>query len=208
MNMKTRFVALSSLAFLLLTGCAGFNSSKHDRNAAFASEDLGELLRFQSDLANMTEASRAGVCQALLNRQKEAPSAGVQLHLLTGRMLSDDCGDISKILDGADSTPMKNLPDEQLKWLVTAQTEVLKRMDDLSRSLGALERKLKTIQCSPSAKMIKPESNKTVPKPLKEVPEPQKRMSEPPKDDSGLLRNKLDAIRSMENKLDDPCTGN
>jgi len=207
MNMKTLCVVLSSLALLLLTGCAGFNSSKNDSNADFSSEDLGELLRFQSDLANMTEASRAGVCQTLLNRQKEAPSAGIQLHLMTGRMLSDDCGDISKILDGA-STPMKNLSDEQLKWLVTAQTEVLKRMDDLSRSLGALERKLKTIQCSPSAKMIKPESNKTVPKPLKEVPEPQKRMSEPPKDDSGLLRNKLDAIRSMENKLDDPCTGN
>jgi outer membrane biogenesis lipoprotein LolB len=61
MNIKTRFVALSSLAFLLLTGCAGFNPGKHDQNAAFASEDLGELLHFGSDLANMAEPSRAEV---------------------------------------------------------------------------------------------------------------------------------------------------
>jgi len=243
MNMKTRCVALSSLAFLLLTGCAGFNSSKHDRNAAFASEDLGELLRFGSDLANMAEPSRAEVCQALLNRQKEAPSVGVQLHLMTGRLLSDACGDINNILAGADSTRMKNLSDERVRWLAAAQTEALKRMGDQSRKLAVLERRPKTAPSVSYSKKRKPESNRKVPKPRKGIPpqkyraEPQKSVPEPkedgaepqtglpepqpavpqqpaapqpetPKGNPGLLQNKLDAIRSLENKLDGPGDGN
>ena len=244
MNMKTRFVALSSLAFLLLTGCAGFNSSKHDQNAAFASEDLGELLHFGSDMANMAESSRAEVCQALLNRQKEAPSVGVQLHLMTGRMLSDACGDINTILAGAaDGTLMKNLSDERVRWLAAAQTEALKRMGDQSRKLAVLERRPKTAPSVAYPKKRKPESNKpAVPKPRKGIPaqkyraesqkpvpeqnegaepqtglpEPQRAMPqqpaapqpEPPKGNPGLLQNKLDAIRSLENKLDRPGDGN
>ncbi len=244
MNMKTRFVALSSLAFLLLTGCAGFNSSKHDQNAAFASEDLGELLHFGSDMANMPESSRAEVCQALLNRQKEAPSVGVQLHLMTGRMLSDACGDINTILAGAaDGTLMKNLSDERVRWLAAAQTEALKRMGDQSRKLAVLERRPKTAPSVSYSKKRKPESYRKVPKPRKGIPaqkyraEPQKAVPEPkeegtepqtglpepqpavpqqpaapqpepPKGNPGLLQNKLDAIRSLENKLDRPGDGN
>lgn len=243
MNMKTRCVALSSLALLLLTGCAGFNSSKDDQNAAFASEDLGELLRFGSDLANMAESSRAEVCQAVLNRQQEAPSAGIQLHLMTGRLLSDACGDINTILAGADSTLMNNRSDERVRWLAAAQTEALKRMGDQSRKLAVLERRPKTAPSVAYPKKRKPESNKqAVPKPRKGIPpqtyraerqkpvpeqnegtepqtglpEPQPAMPqqpaapqpEPPKGNPGLLQNKLDAIRSLENKLDRPGDGN
>ena len=243
MNMRKRCVALSSLALLLLTGCAGFNSSKDDQNAAFASEDLGELLRFGSDLANMAESSRAEVCQALLNRQQEAPSAGIQLHLMTGRLLSDACGDINTILAGADSTLMNNLSDERVRWLAAAQTEALKRMGDQSRKLAVLERRPKTAPSLAYPKKRKPESNKpAVPKPRKGIPpqtyraerqkpvpeqnegaepqtglpEPQPAMPqqpaapqpEPPKGNPGLLQNKLDAIRSLENKLDRPGDGN
>lgn len=236
MNMKTRCVALSSLALLLLTGCAGFHSSKDDQNAAFASEDLGELLHFGSDLANMAEPSRTEVCQALLNRQQEAPSAGIQLHLMTGRLLSDACGDINTILAGADSTLMNNLSDERVRWLAAAQTEALKRMGDQSRKLAGLERRPKTAPSVAYPKKRKPESNKqAVTKPRKGIPaqkyraesqkpvpeqnegaEPQPAMPqqpaapqpEPPKGNPGLLQNKLDAIRSLENKLDRPGEGN
>ena len=244
MNMKTRCVALLSLALLLLTGCAGFHSSKDDQNAAFASEDLGELLHFGSDLANMAEPSRTEVCQALLNRQQEAPSAGIQLHLMTGRLLSDACGDINTILAGADSTLMNNLSDERVRWLAAAQTEALKRMGDQSRKLAGLERRPKTAPSVAYPKKRKPESNKqAVPKPRKGIPaqkyraEPQKPVPEPkedgtepqtglpepqpamprqpaapqpepPKGNPGLLQNKLDAIRSLENKLDRPGDGN
>ena len=198
--MKTLLASLS-LVFLFLTGCAGFNATKGDLNNAYAREDLDELLHFGADMANMTASSRAEVCRSLLDRQKEAPGAGIQLHLMTGRMLSDACGDIGKILEGADSAPMKNLSDEQVRWLVAAQTEALKRMGDLSRKPSVQERKPKAVRCLPESKKRKPESKKAVPNPQKEAPELQK-------DDSGLLREKLDAIRSMEKKLDETGTGN
>ena len=190
--MKTRLTSLF-LILIALTGCAGFNA-KGDRTNPYAREDLDELLHFGSNMANMTASSRADVCRSLLAQQKGTSSAGIQLHLMTGRLLSDACGDIGKILDGADSTPMKNLSDEQVRWLVAAQKEALKRMGNLSRKLGSVESRPKTVQCAPESKKARAGSKKGT--------------AEPQKGDSNLLRDKLDAIRSMEKKLDESGDGN
>jgi len=144
-------------------------------------------LRFGANMANMTAPSRAEVCRSLLARQKGTSGAGIQLHLMTGRLLSDACGDIGKILGGAGNTPIRNLSDERVRWLVDAQTEALKRMGNLSRKLGAVEYRPKTVQCASESK---------------------KGVTEPQKGDSNLLRDKLEAIRSMEKKMDETGDGN
>ena len=170
---------------------------------------MDELLHFGSNMASMTPSSRADVCRSLLAQQKGISGAGIQLHLMTGRLLSDACGDIGKILDGVDSTPMKNLSDEHLRWLVDVQTEALKRMGNLSKKTGSVEYRTKTVQCSPVSKKAKPESKKGAGKSLAE---PQKgavkSVAEPQQSDSKLLREKLEAIRSMEKKLDESSDGN
>jgi len=182
-----------TLVFLLLTGCAKFNL-RGDRFNPYVQEDLDELLHFGANMANMTPSSRAEVCKSLLARQKESAGAGIQLHLMTGRLLSDACGDIGKILDGANSRPMRTLSDERVRWLVDAQMEALKRMGNLSRKLGAVEYRTKTVQCAPESKKGRAESKKGV--------------AESQKGDSNLLRDKLEAIRSMEKKLDETGDGN
>jgi len=78
-------------------------------------------------------------------RQRDAPGTGVQLHLLTGRLLSDACGDIPKILEGVDAIPLDGLPDERVRHLVSAQREALKRLHGLSKKLAVLERKQKSL---------------------------------------------------------------
>ena len=237
--MKTNFVIIVCLAGWLLSGCAGFKASKDDPNAVYDSEDLDELLHFGSDMANKPASSRAEVCQALLNRRQAAPSTGVQLHLLTGRLLSDDCGDIGDILQGIDGATLKTIADEPVRSLVAAQMEALRRMDNPSQNESAVKRKPKTAQHASESKKRKPEpkpdSKKEASKPQAVAPKPaakpplgtpdtqkpapklqpgqpgtaeaKKPSAEPPKGEADFLRDKLDAIRSMEKKLDDSGGG-
>jgi hypothetical protein len=184
---------LSGLAFifLLLAGCANVNPSLQDNaaggrsEAAYAQTDLDELLSFGADFARTSSAGRAEVCKFLLSRQ----GPGIQLHLLTGRLLSDACGDIPKVLAGVNAIPAKEVPDEQTRQWLLIQAEALKRMGHASKRLGALERKQKNVQSVLESKDAK-------------------RAKGAAKDDARLLREKLDAIRAMEKKLDEADDGN
>ncbi len=186
--MKSILPSLTLIFLLLTSGCAQFNPGWYNRPHpgrypdAYARADLDELLGFGADMANKTGPARAHECRALRNRQKEAPSIGIQLHLMTGRLLSDACGDISRILDGVESISPRKLPDERVRQLVSVQTEALKRLSYASRRVVTVERKQKAAQGQAA-----PES-KT--------------------DETQLLREKLEAIRSIEKKLDESGEGN
>jgi hypothetical protein len=183
-----------SLALLLsiLTGCAQHNTgmgggfTERFNPAPYAQSDFDELIEFGGNMANMNAASRSELCRSLLKRQKESPGPGLQLHLMVGRLLSDACGDIPRILDGVASIPAGYLNDERMTRLVAIDTEALKRMNSLSKKLGSVESKQKTLQT---------------------VQEP-KETSGSKKDENRLLREKLDAIRSMEKQLDESGEGN
>lgn len=194
----TRLISLA-LALSLTAGCAQFKSALRGgaagQNDAYAQSDIGELLGFGASLANKPASARAETCRALLQRQKEAPSPGVQLHLMMGRTLSDACGDIPRILDGLDSPAVKNISDGQVRSLVAVQAETLQRMHSLSRRVGSLERRHKTVQT-----VI--ESKETA-KGTKEPKEPKAA-----KDENRILREKLEAIRAMEKKMDESGEGN
>jgi hypothetical protein len=185
-----------ALSLLLLTGCAEFNSGWNaypDRyNDPYAQSDFDELLAFGANMAKISPSSRADVCHTLLKRQKNPPGAGINLHLMVGRLLSDACGDIPKILSGVNAIPPGNMPDERMQRFVALHTEALKRLQNVSRKVGTLERKQKSVQSVLDSK----DTNES------------KDTAGSKKDETRLLREKLEAIRSMEKHLDESGDAN
>jgi hypothetical protein len=180
------------LGFLFMAGCAEFNSGgegnppPYKAPYTYTQSDFDELLAFGANMAKISPSSRAEVCRTLLKRQKTTPGTGIYLHLLVGRLLSDACGDIPKILDGVGSIPPASLSDERMQRLVAIQTEALKRLQNVSKKVGTLERKQKSVQSVL-------ESNDA---------------NASKKNETRLLREKLEAIRSMEKHLDESGDAN
>jgi len=173
------------LSLLLLTGCAEFTTGwegDSNRNIdPYTQSDFDELLAFGANMANIPPSSRTKVCRTLLKRQNDSAGIGVQLHLMVGRLLSDACGDIPAILDGVGSIPYASLSDERMQKLVAIDKEILKRMQNVPKKSGSVERKSKKIQSVPEPKQTKGSNN----------------------NETRLLREKLEAIRSMEKHLDE-----
>jgi hypothetical protein len=171
-----------ALSLLLLAGCAQLYSGYSERyNDPYAQSDFDELLGFGANMAEIPPSSRTKICRTLLKRQKDSHGAGIQLYLMVGRLLSDACGEIPRILDGVASIPPGSLSDERMQRLVAINTETLKRMNNQSRKLGSLERKQKTVESVLESK----DANGSK------------------KNETRLLREKLEAIRSMEKHLDE-----
>lgn len=176
---------------LLLTGCAQFGSDVKETATlqppiSNTQSDFDELLDFGSHMAGLTTSLRTEECRSLAKRQKEAPDIQIKLHLMVGRLLSDACGDIPKILDMIDSIPTEKLQDENLQRLIEIDTEVLKNIHNQSKRLGSAERKQKKGQT---------------------ILEPKDTSSGSKKDENQLLREKLEAIRTMEKQLDESGEG-
>ncbi|MCQ8119315.1 hypothetical protein [Methylomonas rosea] len=190
--MQSLFMRVLTLiaSLLAISGCAEVDSSVREHfptvySAPVVHSDIDELLDFGNNLVNMTTASRTETCRSLVKRQKDEPEIGVLLHLMVGRLLSDACGDIPKILDEIAGIPPSSLSDERMRHLVAINTEALKRINSASKRLGSLERKQKTVQNVLETK------DATGSK----------------KEESRLLREKLEAIRSMEKQLDETSEG-
>jgi hypothetical protein len=176
-----------ALSFSLLTGCTQlYPGYSYRYNDPYAQSDFDELLAFGANMSKISSSSRADVCRTLLKRQKNPPGPGVHLHLMVGRLLSDACGDIPKILNGVNSIPPGSLPDERMQRFVAIHTEALKRLQNVSRKLGTLEHKQKTVRSVLESKDT----------------------NESKKNETQLLREKLEAIRSMEKHLDESGDAN
>lgn len=190
--MQSLFIRIFSLiaSLLVIGGCAEVNSSVKEHfptvySAPVVHSDVDELLDFGNTLTNMNTASRTETCRSLVKRQKEEPEIGGLLHLMVGRLLSDACGDIPKILDEIAGIPPSSLGDERMRHLVAIHSEALKRVNSTSKKLGSLERKQKTVQNVLETKDA----------------------AGTKKEESRLLREKLEAIRSMEKQLDETSEG-
>lgn len=188
-SLLMRILTLTA-SLLALSGCAEVDSNIKEHlptvhSAPVVHSDVDELLDFGNNLSNMNSASRTETCRSLVKRQKEEPEIGVLLHLMVGRLLSDACGDIPKLLDEIAGIPPANLGDERMRHLVAIHSEALKRIGHASKKLGSLERKQRTVQNVLETKDAA--SSKT--------------------QESRLLREKLEAIRSMEKQLDETSEG-
>lgn len=180
-----------TLTLLLLIGCTPSYNTRYPKNYSNTTPTLEvyDLLNFGEQMSTLPAASRSEQCRLLLKQQNEYPSADLKLQLMVGRLLSDACGDIPKILDGLASIPAGNLADG-IQKLVSVDREALKRMNSTSKKLAASERKQKSVE--------------TV---LEQKPE-LKSATGSKKDESQLLRDKLEAIRAMEKQIDDNSEGN
>jgi len=184
---------LRALAFAVigfwLVGCASNNYNNQPTvptyTDPYAQSGVDELLAFGASMANMSEVSRADVCKSLMNTQKISPSNGVQLHLMVARLLSNECGDIPKLLEAVDNIKQAYARDENLQRFIALHTQVLMNLHNLAKRQASYERKQKSRSASNT----------------KEAPEPKK-------DENRLLREKLEAIRSIEKQMDETSEGN
>jgi len=186
-----------ALSLLLLSGCADFNAGWNGYQDPYygnpyAQSDFDELLAFGANMARISPSARADVCHTLLKPQKNPPGPGIYLHLMVGRSLSDACGDIHKILSGVSAIPPGTMTDERMQRFVAIHTETLKRLQNVSRKVGTLERKQKSVQSVLDSKDTSESKDTTGSK----------------KDETRLLREKLEAIRSMEKHLDENSDAN
>lgn len=176
---------------LFASGCARYNNTYNNAPPPpydpYAQIDFDDLLNFSANMAGISASARSDICRTLLKSDKGPSDISVQLHLLEGRLFSEDCGDIASILDAVAAMPPGSLRDERAQKLITIHSEALKRLNSQPRKIGStVERKSKTTPASAT-----PET--------KEIPGAKK-------DEARLLREKLEAIRSMEKQLDE--TGN
>ncbi|MGZ5075943.1 MAG: hypothetical protein ACXV9R_04920 [Methylobacter sp.] len=179
-----------TLSLMLMTGCAelnpDWNGNLNRYNDPYAQSDFDELMTFGANMAKISPSSRADVCHTLLKRQKNPPGSGIHLHLMVGRLVSDSCGDIGKILDGIGAIPPGSFPDERMQRLIAIDTEALKHLQNAAKKAGTPERKQKSVQ--PVLESKDSDGSK--------------------KNETRLLREKLDAIRSMEKHLDESGDAN
>jgi hypothetical protein len=181
----------SMLCLLLVDGCAEFDSKLKKETPVVVTpppaptSEADVLLEFGANLANMPQSERAENCRSLTKKNKEAPDTRLALQLMVGRLLSDACGDISKTLEAVDAIPPEQLTEKPIRDLIDIHTEALKRIQTTHRKLASMERKQKTVQTVLESK----DDN------------------ESSKNEANLLREKLEAIRSMEKQLDESVDG-
>jgi len=194
-NKQMRFIHVIVLS-VLVSGCALINPEE-DKDIPLPApppkpiekSQFDELLDFAANFAGMPATPRTETCRALLKNQKEHPGPQIQLRLLVGRLYSDNCGEISKILEGVAALPAETVAEDRLQKLVTTYKEALKRMMTSAKKINVLERKQKAVETESALE----------PKPV---------AKEPKNGESSLLRDKLEAIRSMEKQLDEKKDGN
>ena len=180
-----RLLCFCALVFML-PGCAMFNSDYSKQDAVqphnpYAQSGIDELLVFGARMAGMPEAERADLCKSLLNTQKTSSADGKQLLLMVGRLLSDACGDIPKILTDINAVSPQYISDEPVLRLIAIDTQILTRMLNQSKKLSATERKKKKVKTAIDSK----------------------ESQEVKKDEARLLREKLEAIRTIEKQMDE-----
>lgn len=168
---------LLALCSCLLAGCAGNFYDFPLHTYGRESPSVGELIDFQSDFAHKSPASRSEECRTLSQRQRETPHARWILRLMLGRALSEACGDVAKLLRAYDNLTARNVLDQPVAGMAAYQAEILRRVGTGGRKGSIADRKTKS---EPTLKTGK--------------------------DESKLLREKIEAIRSIEKKMDEQST--
>jgi hypothetical protein len=171
---------------LLLSGCKQFPSRWDNPGGSrlpdYSHPDLNDLLEFGSNMASISPSARANVCRTL-TRQHASRVITAKLYLLAGRLYSNSCGDISQVLKTVGSIRRTDIYDERIWNLITIQTEALKRMQysNMNATPVFSDRRPGAVVSSPERK-----SENT-----------------PTKDETLLLRRKLEALRSIEKQMDE-----
>lgn len=186
------------LLVVLLNSCTDFNtpppeSTSLPQSATNVEPVVDKLLDFGVGMSAMSEPSRTDLCKSLLNTQQLLYSDDVQLQLMIGRLLSDACGDIPKILEGIETINSDYKADERLQKLITIHSQALLHIHNRTKKPLAIKQKSKKLKSVPEIKEVAPE--------IKEA-------TDTKPNETHLLREKLEAIRSMEKQLDESIESN
>jgi hypothetical protein len=179
--MKTLACSLTLVAATAtLAGCSDLETRPPEVSAVCepttTNRDLQEILAFGAQMAAANAGKREETCRTLLQTQKNGKwEQAALLRLIQGRLLSDACGNIGKLLEAAAAAQME--PELQ-NWF-KVQIEALKRINNTSKKLTIQTRKLKSSEAN----------------------------QQPKDDENRLLREKLDAIRSIETQIDGNAAG-
>lgn len=172
-----------SLVWILFTGCTELTAPPTEPEikpniSVPVKSEIAPLLEFGASMATMTPLARDETCAALVKSQKNGDSsADLVFRLLVGRLVSDSCGDARKLLDASRKI---SISDEQLKGLIQIASEALKHNITASKK-NATERKVKSALSHADTKADKDSKDS----------------------ETKVLREKLEAIRSLEKRLDE-----
>lgn len=180
-----KFGGLVLLCSFLLGGCAGHRFGFPSGTRGDESPNVGELVNFQVDFAAKSPADRVKECRALRKKQGAKPEARWLLRLMIGRALSEGCGEPAALLRAYDALAGQRSLEQPVAGMAAYQAEVLKRVGRPARQAVPTGRKSRDETVQPAGK------DKAEPTPPAA------------KDEAKLLREKLDAIRSMEKKMDE-----
>jgi hypothetical protein len=189
--MKFPSRAIAFIALFAITGCAGLRSKEHAETVSqtsgqkYTSYAFEDLLSFAADIARLPPADRFSVCQHLLQRYHTDRSLGVRLHLLFVQAATEACGDVGSAAAIVDAS-LEELHDERLKALLIYQREILSRLDHEIERRKSSER---TVFHTVSKEQKAHRRLKTRESELKE------------------LQEKLDALKAIEQRLDEPDSG-
>lgn len=181
----------SIFLIFILPSCAEYFSSQPlktttQQNIPYSQSTIDDLLAFGASMTTMPDGSRADLCISLVDSQKKAALNSVQLQLMVGRLLSDACGDIPKIVEDIEAIEPKYASDDRLQRLITINLQALKRMHKLEHKKRVEMRKSKKTKM-----IVKP-----------------KDVTEPTQNEADFLREKLEAIRSIDKQMNDSVDTN
>lgn len=188
--------ALLATVLALLSGCASHTAGtppQKTRTYAYAQGDLDELLTFGSDLAGMNEAELANICREMRRRENLPALAGgtLVLHQMLGQLRYDQCADYDSLVARMNSFLLESLPDHRSRQLVLMQAAILRRQRPPS---------VAPVKSAPAGARNRPRKAAPRPKPAPPASAPG---SQPvAAGDASLLRQKLEAIRAMERRMD------
>jgi len=172
---------------LTATGCASFSTDQQKPPAKpdpFGQSRVIPLLAFGANMATLSRDSQSELCKSILETpQTQTPSDDTPLRLMVGRLLSASCGDIPKILEDIEAIRSRYISDDYLQRFITLQVQVLAHMHTQSVKLDIVEHDQKKVKSLLNTKGEKKKEN-------------------------NLLREKLEAIRSMEKQLDESSNNN
>lgn len=186
----------SALLALLLSGCAGHATGPQPRKAQsynYAQGDLDELLTFGSDLAGMNETELADICREMRRRENLPALAGgaLVLHQMLGQLRYDKCADHDSLVARVDSFLLESLPDFRARQLVVMQAGLLRRQPSPTTA---------PVKSAPAGARNRTRKAAPRPKPAAPVSVPASRPEQ--QAEAPLLRQKLEAIRAMEQQMD------
>jgi hypothetical protein len=176
---------------LILAGCAGQVPQEHPGTAPAvppappSGASLDELLLFAGKFVQSSPAERLAECRQLRQRYRTDPGLGVRLRLLLAQSAARNCGespDSAALIDGS----LAEIDDERLKSFLIYQKAILARLDREAEQRKSLEKRISQNRSKADKATRRLQSQEGELK---------------------TLQKKLEALKAIEQSLDEPNDG-